>query len=55
LATWEDTDDATDLGGLLIVDTNIGSKILNGERSITVEHVRKLAARFNVRPELFVD
>jgi antitoxin component HigA of HigAB toxin-antitoxin module len=33
----------------------MGSKTLKGERELTVEHVRKLAARFRVRPELFID
>jgi len=32
----------------------MGSKILNGERSLTVEHLRLLADRFNVRPDLFM-
>jgi antitoxin component HigA of HigAB toxin-antitoxin module len=33
----------------------MGSKILKGERSLTVNHLRKLAARFQVSPELFID
>jgi antitoxin component HigA of HigAB toxin-antitoxin module len=32
-----------------------GSKILKGDRSLTVEHVRKLAAHFKVSAELFID
>ena len=32
----------------------MGSKILNAQRSLTVEHLRKLARRFNVSPELFI-
>jgi HTH-type transcriptional regulator/antitoxin HigA len=47
--------DASDLARLLGVHASMGSKILNGERSLTVEHLRKLAARFKVRPELFID
>jgi len=39
----------------LDVDASMGSKILKGDRSLTVEHVRKLAARFGVRAELFID
>lgn len=46
---------ASDLGRLLGVHPSMGSKILKGERSLTVEHLRKLADRFSVRPELFMD
>jgi HTH-type transcriptional regulator/antitoxin HigA len=46
---------ASDLARLLGVHPSMGSKILKGERSLTVDHVRKLAARFKVRPELFID
>ena len=46
---------ASDLGRLLGVHASMGSKILKGERSLTVEHVRTLATRFGVRPELFID
>lgn len=46
---------ASDLARLLGVHVSMGSKILRGERSLTVEHVRKLAARFRVSPELFID
>ena len=45
---------ASDLARLLGVHASMGSKILNGDRSLTVEHLRKLAARFQVRPELFM-
>jgi HTH-type transcriptional regulator/antitoxin HigA len=44
-----------DLGRLLGLHPSMGSKILSGERSLTVEHVRKLAARFRVSPDLFID
>ncbi len=46
---------ASDLARLLGVHVSMGSKILNRERSLTVEHLRKLADRFKVRPELFMD
>ena len=45
---------ASDLGRLLGVHPSMGSKILKGERSLTVGHLRKLADRFKVRPELFM-
>jgi HTH-type transcriptional regulator/antitoxin HigA len=45
---------ATDLARLLGVHASMGSKILKGQRSLTVEHLRKLADRFQVRPELFM-
>ena len=31
------------------------SEILNGKRSLTLRHVRALAARFNVSPSTFID
>src|SRR4051794_33270125 len=46
---------ASDLARLLGVHASMGSKILKGERSLTVQHLRKLASRFKVRPELFID
>jgi HTH-type transcriptional regulator/antitoxin HigA len=46
---------ASDLARLLGIHASMGSKILKGERSLTVEHLRKLASRFKVRPELFID
>ena len=45
---------ASDLARLLGVHPSMGSKILKGERSLTVEHLRKLCDRFKVRPELFM-
>ncbi len=45
---------ASDLARLLGVHASMGSKILKGERSLTLDHVQKLAARFKVRPELFI-
>jgi len=45
---------ASDLARLLGVHPSMGSKILKGERSLIVKHLRKLADRFRVRPELFM-
>jgi len=45
---------ASDLGRLLGVHPSMGSKILKGQRSLTVEQLRTLADRFKVRPELFM-
>jgi antitoxin component HigA of HigAB toxin-antitoxin module len=46
---------ASDLARLLGVHVSMGSKILNGDRTLTVEHCRKLSARFKVSPSLFID
>ncbi|MFZ1934190.1 MAG: helix-turn-helix domain-containing protein [Thermoguttaceae bacterium] len=46
---------ASDLARLLGVHPSMGSKILRGERSMTVDHVRTLSARFKVNPRLFID
>jgi len=46
---------ASDLARLLGVHVSMGSKILNSNRALTVEHLRKLAARFKVSPTLFID
>ncbi|TWU29397.1 helix-turn-helix domain-containing protein [Bythopirellula polymerisocia] len=46
---------ASDLARLLGVHVSLGSKILNEDRSLTVEHLRKLSARFRVSPVLFID
>ncbi len=45
---------ASDLARLLGVHPSMGSKILNGDRSLTLGHVRKLAARFGVGAGLFI-
>lgn len=45
---------ASDLARLLDIHASMGSKILKGERSLTVEHLRKLAERFKVSPEVFM-
>jgi HTH-type transcriptional regulator / antitoxin HigA len=46
---------ASDLARLLEVHPSMGSKILKGDRSLTVGHLKKLAAYFKVGPELFID
>lgn len=45
---------ASGLARLLGVHASMGSKILKGERSLTVEHVKKLAVQFRVSPALFM-
>ena len=51
----ENSMNASDLARLLGVHVSMGSKILKGERSLTVDHLKKLAKRFRVRPDLFID
>lgn len=46
---------ASDLARLLGVHPTMGSKILRGQRALTVDHLRKLSARFKVSPQLFID
>lgn len=46
---------ATGLARILGVHASMGSKILKGERSLTIEHVKVLAARFRVGVGAFVD
>ena len=46
---------ASDLARLLGVHASLGSKILKGERSLTVDHIRTLATQFKVSPRLFLD
>ncbi len=45
---------AADLARSLGVHPSMGSKILLGERSLTLDHVRTLALKFGVGPEVFV-
>lgn len=45
---------ASDLARLLGVHASMGSKILKGDRSLTIEHVRRLAERFSVDPTAFI-
>ena len=46
---------ASDLARLLGVHPSMGSKILKCERSLTVDHLRKLSERFLVSAEAFMD
>ena len=46
---------ASDLARTLGVHVSMGTKILRGERRLTVDHVKALAAAFKVRPEIFLD
>jgi HTH-type transcriptional regulator/antitoxin HigA len=45
---------ASALARVLGVHESMGSKILRGERALTVDHIRALAARFKVRAEIFL-
>ncbi len=44
---------ASDLGRLL-GHRELGSKILKRQRQLTIDHIRKLAARFHVSPATFI-
>ena len=46
---------ASALARLLGVHASMGSKILKGERSLTVDHLKKLSNRFKVSPAIFID
>lgn len=46
---------ASDLARLLGIHVSMGSKILKGERSLTVDHLKTLAGKFRVRAETFID
>jgi antitoxin component HigA of HigAB toxin-antitoxin module len=46
---------ASDLARVLGVHPSMGSKILSGERSLTVSHLKALSLRFGVQPTLFMD
>lgn len=45
---------ASDLSRLLGTDISLGYRILQGERSLTTKHIKKLARHFNVGPEVFL-
>ncbi len=45
---------ASDFSRLLGADRTLGAKILRGERNLTIPHLRILARRFRVRPDVFV-
>jgi len=44
----------TGLSRILGADRTLGGKILRGERSLTVDHMKKLGRRFAVDPGIFV-
>lgn len=46
---------ASDLARLLGVHVSMGSKILKGDRALTVDHLKKLMERFGVRADVFMD
>ena len=45
---------ASDLARLLRVHVSLGSKILKGDRALTIEHIKILSKRFKVRADLFI-
>ena len=45
----------SDLARLLNIHPTMGSKLLGGERSLTWDHAKILAAKFKVAPALFMD
>jgi HTH-type transcriptional regulator / antitoxin HigA len=45
---------ARELGKILGVDRSVASRILKGERTITLAHAKTLGARFKVDPQLFL-
>jgi HTH-type transcriptional regulator/antitoxin HigA len=45
---------ATDLARLLGTDRSLGIRILNGERNLTVDHIKKLAIHFRVPAQIFL-
>jgi HTH-type transcriptional regulator/antitoxin HigA len=45
---------ASDLARLLGVHVSLGSKILKGDRALTVEHMKALSDRFKVRADVFM-
>jgi HTH-type transcriptional regulator/antitoxin HigA len=45
---------AADLSRLLGADRSLGVRILNGDRNLTVDHIKKLALQFHVPVGLFL-
>jgi len=39
---------------LLGTDINLGYRIMDGQRNLTTKHIKKLARRFRVGPEIFL-
>lgn len=46
---------ATAFGELVGVDRSTASRILRGERNLTVPHIKILCERFKLKPEAFLD
>ncbi len=46
---------AADLAKVLGVDRSLGVRILNGERNLTLEHIKKLKERFHLPVEVFFE
>ncbi|MGD9688397.1 MAG: type II toxin-antitoxin system HigA family antitoxin [Phycisphaerales bacterium] len=46
---------ASALARVLGIHASMGSKILKGERALTVDHLKLLAAKFKVRADTFMD
>lgn len=46
---------ASGLARFLGIHASMGSKILKGERALTVDHLKRLAAKFKVRADTFMD
>jgi HTH-type transcriptional regulator/antitoxin HigA len=44
-----------DLGQFLGIDHSVAARILKGERAITVEHAKRLGARFKLDPQAFLE
>jgi HTH-type transcriptional regulator/antitoxin HigA len=45
---------ASGLSRMLGTDRSLGVRILNGERNLTIDHVKKLASRFRVPVQVFL-
>ena len=45
---------ASDLSRLLGTDISLGYRILDGQRSLTISHIKKLSRHFHVGPEVFL-
>ena len=45
---------AADLSRLLGRDRSLGVRILNGERQLTIEHIKKLAEQFGIPAQSFI-
>ncbi|MEK6703857.1 MAG: hypothetical protein AABZ53_16480 [Planctomycetota bacterium] len=52
---YENGINASGLARLLGIHPSMGSKLLKGDRALTVDHIRLLAARSTVRADTFID